>query len=495
VIALALVLPLSAGAILLLVERYGLGWQRALSALFAMAGLLLSFELLALADRGAIIVELIGNWPSNVGIVLQMDRFAALLLALSAALGLVAALYAARGADAEAPHFHALLQFQLLGLNGAFLTGDLFNLFVWFEVLLISSYGLLLHGARAERLAAGMKYVIFNLLASALFLIGLGLLFGVVGSLNMVDVAVRFEALTAPQQALAQAAALLLLLVFAIKAALLPLYFWLPGTYGAAPAAAAVLFAVMTKVGVYATVRVFALVFPAAAWDIVMPLGLATLLIAGIGALVAPTLARLCAYWTIASAGTLLATFALGRETATAAAVNYLLPSTLLGALLFLLVDLVRRARDGGDRLSGGGAMARIRFLAPLLFLAMLAAVALPPSPGFLAKAMVLQAALGSGHTHAFWLVLLAVGFLMLLSFAHAFSQLVWHRAAGAASDVRALDFLLPVVLTAVLATLSVRAADVDRWARATAAQLHDRVAMIDAVRAARPKDRPEIAP
>lgn len=495
-IAWALILPLAAGASLLLLERFGLSIQRVASAVACAAGLLLAIELLAQANTGAVQISLIGNWPSDVGIVLAMDRFSALLLVLTAILGVVASVYAARGADREAPHFHALLQFQLLGLYGAFLTGDLFNLFVWFEVLLIASYGLLLHGANKERLRAGLKYVVFNLLASALFLIGLGLLFGVVGTLNMADVAVKVAAMPPEQQALANAAALLLLIVFAIKAALLPLYFWLPGTYGAAPAAAALLFAIMTKVGVYAIVRVFTLVFPDSAWIWVLPLGLLTLFAAAIGALVAPTFARICAQWTIASAGTLMIGFALGTEAATAAAINYLVQSTLLGALLFLLVDAFRRARVGGDALAGGGAMAHARFVAPLAFVAMIAAAALPPSPGFLAKALLLGAAIDAPRTVIVWLVVLASGFLMLLALAHAFSQLLWHRAEGnPRRDFSPIDLAMPLVLVAAIAALAINADPLQRFAQSTAAQLHDRDALIAATRAAEVKPRPEIAP
>ncbi len=495
-IAWALILPLGAGALLLLLERYSHSVQRVASALACIAGLMLALEILALADRGNVQVSLIGNWPAHVGIVLMLDRLSALMLVLTAILGVVSSIYAARGADREAPHFHALLQFQLLGLNGAFLTGDLFNLFVWFEVLLIASYGLLLHGATAERLQAGLKYVIFNLLASVLFLMGLGLLYGVVGSLNMADVAVKVTELLPQQQALALAAALLLMLVFAIKAALLPLFFWLPGTYGAAAAASAVLFAIMTKVGAYAIVRVFSLVFPDIAWVWVFPVGLLTLTLAAIGAMVAPSFARLAALWTIASAGTLLVGFALGTEDSTAAAINYLIASTLLGALLFLLLDAVRRVRIGGDLLDRGGAMALAKFLAPLLFIAMVAAAALPPSPTFLAKALLLSAAIDTAQTKLVWGVVLISSFLLLLALAHAYSQIVWRRNAGEpATDFSPVDLVMPLLLVVALAMLSIHADGVQRFTQRVAAQLHDPASTIEAVRSAPIKPRPEIAP
>ena len=216
------------------------------------------------------------------------------------------------GWDRRGRHFHALLQFQLMGLYGAFLTGDLFNLFVFFEVLLIASYGLMVHGGGQKRLQAGVQYVVYNLLGSTLFLFALGTIYAVTGTLNMADLAVRVAEIPADNTALIRVAAVLLLLVFAIKAALVPLHFWLPSTYAEAPAPVAALFAIMTKVGVYAILRVFALIFaPAAAtgdlaqsW--LLPLAMATLVIGAIGVLGARSLGRLAALATVGSVGTML---------------------------------------------------------------------------------------------------------------------------------------------------------------------------------------------
>ncbi|VFS89904.1 monovalent cation/H+ antiporter subunit D [Pseudomonas aeruginosa] len=305
---LPILLPLFAGSLLLLplAER----WRRGLSLLAALALIPLSLLLMRTAASGDLSVYALGNWAAPFGIVLMLDRLAALMLLATAVLGSAALIYALRGDDRLGKHFHALFQFQLLGINGAFLTGDLFNLFVFFEILLIASYALLLHGGGAERVRSGLHYVILNLVGSAFFLIAVGTLYGLTGTLNMADMAQKIAMADAERAPLLAAAGLLLLVVFALKAALLPLYFWLPRAYAAASAPVAALFAIMTKVGIYSILRVYTLVFGEAAGELanlaqawLWPLALATLGLGAIGALAARTLQGLLAYLVVVSAG------------------------------------------------------------------------------------------------------------------------------------------------------------------------------------------------
>jgi len=222
-VVLAVVLPLLSGSLLILLGERNIVWQRALNLLSCAALLALSVHLLILADSGEISVYLLGNWLPNIGISLVLDRLSALMVGLTALLGLVGALFSCGGSDLRARWFHALWQFQLMGLCGAFLTADLFNLFVFFEVLLISSYGLLLHGAHKTQLKRGFHYVTFNLVGSCLFLIAVATLYGMLGTLSMADLAYRIAGTTDADAPFVKAAGLLLLVVFAIKAALLPL--------------------------------------------------------------------------------------------------------------------------------------------------------------------------------------------------------------------------------------------------------------------------------
>ncbi len=260
-IIMPIVLPLMVGAALILIERLRPGWVGLLSVLGVVALLAVNLGLLLKADTGQISAYLLGNWKAPFGIALALDRLSALMLVLTSVVALAALIYARAGDDQRGALFHSFFQFQLMGLNGAFLTADLFNLFVFFEVLLISSYALLQHGAGPARLKASLHYITFNLAASALFLIAVSLLYGLTGTLNMADLAVKVPQLGAENAQLVKAAALLLMVVFAVKAALLPLYFWLPDTYSAATAPAAALFAIMTKVGLYSIVRTSTLIF------------------------------------------------------------------------------------------------------------------------------------------------------------------------------------------------------------------------------------------
>lgn len=357
--------------------------------------------LVLLAGEGQLQVYALGNWVAPFGIMLLLDRFNAALLLLTALLACFALIYACRGDDERGPNFHALFQFQLLGINGAFLTADLFNLFVFFEILLISSYALLLHGNRANQVKAGVHYVVLNLLGSSFFLIGVSLLYGLTGTLNMPDLAARVASADVADAPLIKAAAYLLLIVFGLKAAVLPLCFWLPRAYAAAPASVAALFAIMTKVGFYAVVRVFTLVFGEEAGplanlghELLWWLALPTIAFGVIGALGARQLQALLAYLVVVSVGTLMAGFAMGSPAALSAALYYMLHSTLISAALFLLAGLVVAQRDsaGGD-LQQERVLRQPLVLGCMFFFASISVAGLPPFSGFLGKMLLLRAA------------------------------------------------------------------------------------------------------
>jgi multicomponent K+:H+ antiporter subunit D len=234
---LPILLPMLAGALLLVGHNLSKPLKRALSLTATWALVPLGLYLVLLADDGQLRAYALGNWQAPFGIMLLLDRLSALMLLLTAVLAGFAVLYACRGDDARGQNFHALFQFQLLGINGAFLTADLFNLFVFFEILLISSYSLLVHGNGKDQIRSGVHYVVLNLLGSSFFLIGVSMLYGLTGTLNMPDLAQKVADADPELAPLLSAAAYLLLVVFALKAAVLPLYFWLPRAYASAPAA------------------------------------------------------------------------------------------------------------------------------------------------------------------------------------------------------------------------------------------------------------------
>lgn len=473
-------------------------WARRLALGSATLGLLLAALLLRQADTGALGVYRLGDWPAPFGIVLVVDRLSALMLVLTGVVALPVLVYASGGWDAHGRYFHALFQFQLMGLNGAFVTGDLFNLFVFFEVLLIASYVLMLHGGGAERLRVGLHYVVLNLSASALFLIGVAMVYALTGTLNFADLALRVPQVLGPDAAILKVAALLLLVVFGFKAALAPLSLWLPATYAAASPPVAALFAIMTKVGVYAILRVHGVVFgdftpagPGAsaalvAQPVLLPLALAGSVVAVLGALAAHTLGRLVAWLTVASVGTILAALGLYGAAAWSAGLFYLLNSTLVVAGLFLLAELVAAQRgDAGGRLEPASAVAQPVLLGGLLLLAAASVAGLPPLPGFIGKVMLLQAAWGHGAAIALWVVVLGVGFLTLLGLARAGSVLFWNvrpdlPATPAGASPRMV--LATVALIGASVLLSIAAAPVTRYTDATARQLADRAAYARAV-------------
>jgi multicomponent K+:H+ antiporter subunit D len=491
-IILPVLLPLLTALVLLLGGQRSQAWKRGVSLAATAALLPLGLLLLQQAHGGTYGVYALGDWLAPFGIVLVLDRLSALMLVLTALLSLPALLYASHGDDHAGPHFHALFQFQLMGLNGAFLTGDLFNLFVFFEVLLIASYALLLHGAGPARARAGLHYVILNLVGSGLFLIAVGTLYGITGTLNMADLAVRVAAAGPADAPLLRAAGLLLLVVFALKAALLPLYFWLPRAYSAASAPVAALFAIMTKVGVYSIVRVYSLIFGAqaglladAALAWLWPLALATLVLGALGALAARELRTLVAYLVVVSVGTLLAGFALNNSAALAASLYYLLHSTLVAGGLFLLAGLIRTQRGGeGDQLHPAAPVSQPALLGSLFFIAAVAVVGMPPLSGFIGKLLLLSSVAPGTQLAWLWAVVLGSGLLALITLSRAGSQLFWNTLditpVAPRADHRRLAGAVLLLASAPL--LSLFAEPVHRYTQATAAQLHAPAGYIHAV-------------
>jgi multicomponent K+:H+ antiporter subunit D len=470
-----------------------LAWARRISIASVLLGLVLSASLVAAAAEGRPLVYLVGEWPAPFGIALVVDRLGALMLLLTSLVALPVLVYAAGGWDAHGRHFHAMFQFQLMGLNGAFVTGDLFNLFVFFEVLLIASYVLMVHGLGPRRVRVGLHYVVLNLIASALFLVGVSLLYAKTGTLNLADLALRIPRVTGPDAALVQAAALILLVVFGFKAALAPLSLWLPATYAAASAPVAALFAIMTKVGVYAIIRVHGVAFGPQAGDsalaaqpLLLPLAILTSVCGVLGALSARTLERLVAWVTVASVGTVLVAVGLYQPAAWSAALYYMVNSTLVVAGLFLLGELVAAQRgDAADRLVPASAVAQPTLLGLMLLLAAASAAGLPPLPGFIGKVMLLESAAGHAAQAAVWITVLGVGFLTLVGLARAGSILFWHvrddqPGVASGSSPRLVGATLALLATTV--AMTVFAAPIQRYTDAAARQLQDREAYARAV-------------
>ncbi|WP_319546788.1 monovalent cation/H+ antiporter subunit D [Ruegeria conchae] len=427
-----IVLPAILAPFIIMVLRYHLDLQRIFSVAGVVGLLGIALTITAQATTGEIQVYELGDWPAPFGIVLVLDRMSAMMVLLTALLALPIVLYAiGSGWDDRGKHFHALFHFQLMGVCGAFLTGDAFNLFVFFEVLLIASYGLMTHGGGAVRLKAGVQYVTYNLLGSTLFLFALGTIYAVTGTLNMADLAVRVAEIPPEDTALLRVGAVLLLLVFCIKAAVLPLHFWLPASYANAPLPVAALFAIMTKVGAYSILRVYTLVFGpdvaateglVGAW--LQPAALVTLAVGAVGILGSQHIARMVAFCAITSMGTLLIAISLFSEVATAAALYYVFHSTLATALLFLVADMVMERRGGA--ITPTKPMPQTGLISALFFVGAIAMAGMPPLSGFIGKLLVLDASRVAPDANAVWAVILIGSFVTIVGLARAGTLIFW---------------------------------------------------------------------
>lgn len=523
---LPILLPLAAGAVLLLFDERRHWLKAGINIVSTVLLLVISVALLRLADAPAdsgapLNVYLLGDWAAPFGIVLVLDRLSALMVALSSVLAAAALVFSLARWHKAAPHFHTLFQFLLMGLNGAFLTGDLFNLFVFFEVLLAASYGLMLYGSGSFRVRAGLHYIAINLAASLLFLIGVSLIYGVTGTLNMADLAVRIPAVAAEDRALLEAGAAILGVAFLVKAGMWPLCFWLPTAYMAASAPAAALFAVLSKVGFYVLLRLSLLLFGSEAGrltgfggGVLVVGGLATIAFGAFGVLASQSLGRLAGYSLLISSGTLLAAVGLGDTAVVSGAMFYLVSSTLTISALFLLIELVERAQEPaanlltvtmeayGDDIEpedeeeeevgvvmpGALAILSVCFGCIALLLA-----GLPPFSGFIGKFALVNAVLnpeglGPGAKALGTLAWLFAVFLILSGLAGLIAMMrtgirtFWAPLEVIVPRVLVVEIAPIILLIGLCVVLTAEAGSVIRYTDAAARSLHERQSYIGSV-------------
>lgn len=501
------VLPLAAGAVMLLVDERRRAARAAINVVSTFAVTALAIALLCMAGKtsGPAAVYLLGGWPPPFGIVLVLDRLSALMLVLTGLLASAALVFSLARWHRAGVHFHALFQFLLMGLDGTFLTGDLFNLFVFFELLLAASYGLALHGSGAERVRAGLHYIAVNLAASLLFLIGVSLIYGVTGTLNMADLAARIPLVAPDDRALLEAGAGVLGVVFLVKAGMWPLGFWLPPTYAAASAPVAAVFAILSEVGVYILLRLRLLLFGASAGASAQ-FGAGPLLIGGmitlgfglVGTLAARELRWLAGYAVLVSSGTLLAAIGFSEAAVTAGALYYLASSTIALGAFFLLIELVEGGRNdaalaGDEALPAercaaeveiGTATPRmIAFLGLAFMASALLLAGLPPFSGFIGKFAMLTALLNpaqssSGGTvpataWALLVLLILSGLTTMIALSRFGVRAFWVPSAPPLAEVRAIEIVPIAVLLGLTLLLTIAAGPAMRYLDAAAAAVH----------------------
>ncbi|MDY6511022.1 monovalent cation/H+ antiporter subunit D [Acinetobacter faecalis] len=407
-------------------------WRRAISYTSSALGLFTAVNYLIFASSGQVSVYNLSEWAAPFGIVLVLDQLSAFMLVLTYSIAVPIMWYASKEWDERGRYFHAMFHFLLMGLCGAFLTGDLFNLFVFFEILLMASYVLLIHGQGRARFQLGIHYVTINLLASALFLIGLGIIYGSVGSLNMADVARLIPLLEPDQHRLAVAGGLLLFIVFGIKAAMLPVGFWLPKTYAVATTPVAAIFTIMTKVGIYAILRVNGTVFDdelsrSILQNLLLPIGLITSVYGAICAVGAERLRRFVGFMILSSIGTILIAISLFNTQAWAAALYYLVHSTLIAAAFYLLSGWITSQRgEFKDHFKIAPQIKQHKVVSITYFIIALMMAGLPPFSGFFGKVFLLQATAQSPYQLVIIITVLVVSLLSIIAFTRVGFILFW---------------------------------------------------------------------
>ena len=539
-----ILLPLLTAACMLMLGEKHRPLKARINLISTLLGLGISVMLLLWTRQQAIPasigVYLPSNWEVPFGIALVVDHLSALMLVLTGIIAISALLFAMARWDRAGASFHALFQIQLMGLYGAFLTADLFNLFVFFEVLLAASYGLMLHGSGKTRVSAGLHYISINLLASSLFLIGAALIYGVTGTLNMADLALKIPLVPEADRGLLHAGAAILAVAFLAKAGMWPLNFWLVPAYSSASAPVAALFAIMTKVGIYTVLRLWTLLFSGQAGasayfagDWLIYGGMATIVCAAIAILAAQRLERMASLSILVSAGILLSAVGFAQPNLTAAALFYLISSTLALSALFLLAELIERSRSSADLVLEDDAEPQpsltatppprgsnlddeqkvvvgqiipwtMAFLGLSFIACALLIIGMPPLSGFIGKLGLLNALLnplGLGNSSdapistAAWsllALLILSGLASLIAFSRMGIQRFWTPLERESPILRRIECLPIVLLLGLCVVLTFKAEPVLRYTQAAADTLNNPERYVMAVIGTRPVPSPE---
>lgn len=513
-------IPLMTAAIMLLVRDKHRHAKITLGILSLAIQFYVALNLLGMADGSiktdwlhGVGVYLLGDWPAPFGIVLVVDRLAAIMLVLTSILASATWWYATARWDRAGVHFHPLFQLLIMGLNGAFLTGDLFNLFVFFEVFLAASYGLMLHGSGRERVSAGLHYIAVNLISSFLLLIAIAIIYGISGTLNMADLAYKAGDLSGADRLMFEAAVAILGIAFLIKAAAWPLNYWLIATYSNTSAPVAGMFSIMTKVGIYALLRIGSLLLPTGApaafsGEWMFPVGIATLAFGSFGILAAHQPERMASYCIIISSGTLLAALGMPGVILTGPALYYLLSSVLAIGAFFMLLEMIGRAQsfgadllavsqeafnladpesdDSSDDVVGIAIPAAMVFLGISFIACALLIIGLPPLSGFVAKISLLSAALkSSGYTANAWVftaTVLLSGFIGIMALSRTGIRLFWSFSDIQVPRLRLNEALPVAFLISLCAVLAMRAGPITNYLEQTAAYLDEPSRYVSAV-------------
>ncbi len=481
-------------------------WGRRISVTGSVLHLLAAAALMwAVLDQGVVAAQM-GQWPAPFGITLAADLLSAVMVVITAITGLAVAVYALGDITErqEGLGFHALFHILLGGVTGAFVTGDLFNLYVWFEVMLIASFGLLVLGGSKEQIDGGVKYVLLNLVSTVLFLSGVGLLYGVTGTLNMADLA-----LTVPQvenQGLITVIAMMFMVAFGVKAAVFPLFFWLPASYHTPAFAVSAVFAgLLTKVGVYALLRVFTLIFTGDlefTHTVLLWVACFTMVVGVLGAAAQSDFRKILSFHIVSQIGYMILGLALMTPLALVGAVFYLVHHIIVKANLFLVSGVAYRITGGTELGRIGGLYRTAPLLAVLFLIPAFSLAGFPPLSGFWAKYILVKASLDMEA----WVVsgvALAVGLLTIFSMTKIWGEAFWKPhpegtdpMLSALPSRQRLALILPIAaLAALTCVIGLFPEPFVQFAERSADQLLNPKAYIGAVMGLQPVILAEAAP
>ncbi|WP_147057107.1 Na+/H+ antiporter subunit D [Sporosarcina luteola] len=416
-------------AILLLFFKENVRMQRVLTLIGVVLSLVASFYLLITVKTDGVQAITLGSWPAPFGISMVSDMLSALLVTTTLLLTLFVVIYSftSIGQERERFFYYPAILFMVTGVNGAFTTGDIFNMFVFFEVLLIASYLLIVLGGEKKQLRESIKYILVNVVSSALFVITVAFLYSVVGTLNMADISVKITEIGQP--GIITLIAVLLLIVFGIKGSIFPLHFWLPGSYAAPPIPVLALFgALLTKVGVYAIMRTYTLFFThniGFTHEILMALSILTILIGCIGALAYFDLKQIIIYNIVIAVGVILFGAAQMNEAGISGAIFYLIHDMLIKGALFLLIGIIIYVTGTSNLRKMGGLMKTHAPLGWFFLIAAFGLAGIPPLSGFVGKLLIAQGAFQAGNV---WgsIIMLASSLIVLLSVMRIFIYAFW---------------------------------------------------------------------
>ncbi len=407
--------------------------HRVLSIVGSIIGLGFAFNLFTKVFDGGILTMNAGNWEAPFGIVFVADLLSSTFVLLTAIASLAVSIFSATGVGRARMlyGFFPIFHFLIMGLNGAFLTGDIFNLYVWFEVIIISSFVLLTLGGRKAQLEGAVKYMAMNILASTFFLTGIGILYGITGSLNMADLSQKV--LLVENQSIVNLTAMFFLIGFGIKSALFPLYFWLPSSYHTPPSAVAAVFGgLLTKVGIYALFRVFTLIFIPNEFikTVFMGIGIMTILTGAFGALIKDNIRRLFSYLIVCHLGYVIGGLGLYTKVAFLGAIFYLIHDIVVKTNLFLITGLIRQLRGSMNLSKLGGIYAQYPKLSILIAIVLFSLAGVPPLSGFWPKIYLIEAAFEKGN-YLYILGIIIGSFITLYLMARIWSEVFWKDASS----------------------------------------------------------------